>query len=102
MKLLDAHQKVKLNTLRRNPYFDDLSEEMLQEISGHMQLRGYERGEILFWEGDPCAGLHIIEEGSVKLYRISPQGRQYIIRVLQEGEPATRSRHSMGAQIQSM
>jgi len=63
-----------------------LSEEMLQEITGHMQLRGYERGEILFWEGDPCAGLHIIEEGSVKLYRISPQGRQYIIRVLQEGE----------------
>ena len=86
MKLLDAHQKVKLNTLRRNPYFDDLSEEMLQEISGHMQLRGYERGEILLWEGDPCAGLQFIKEGSVKLYRISPQGRQYIIRVLQEGE----------------
>ena len=50
MKLLDAHQKVKLSTLRRNPYFDDLSEEMLKEISGHMQLRVYERGEILFWE----------------------------------------------------
>jgi CRP/FNR family transcriptional regulator len=86
MKLLDAHQKVKLGTLRRNPYFDDLSEEMLKEISDHMQLRVYERGEILFWEGDPCAGLHIIQEGSVKLYRISSQGRQYIIRVLQEGE----------------
>jgi CRP/FNR family transcriptional regulator len=51
-----------------------------------MQLRGFERGEVLFWEGDPCAGLHIIEEGSVKLYRLSPQGRQYIVRVLQEGD----------------
>jgi CRP/FNR family transcriptional regulator len=59
---------------------------VLDEIAGHMQLRSYERGEMLFWEGDPCAGLHIIEEGSVKLYRISPQGRQYIVRVLQEGE----------------
>ena len=59
---------------------------MLQEIAEHMQLRGFERGEILFWEGDPCAGLHIIEEGSVKLYRLSTQGRQYIIRVLQEGD----------------
>jgi CRP/FNR family transcriptional regulator len=86
MKLLDANIEVKLNTLRRNPYFDDLPEDMLKEIAGHMQLRGFERGEILFWEGDPCAGLHIIEEGSVKLYRISPQGRQYIIRVLQEGD----------------
>ena len=86
MKPLDAPLKVKLNTLRRNPYFDNLPEEMLNEIAAHMQLRGFERGEILLWEGDPCAGLHIIEEGSVKLYRISPQGRQYIVRVLQEGD----------------
>lgn len=51
-----------------------------------MQLRMYERGEALFWEGDPCSGLHIIEKGFVKLYRLSPQGRQYIVRVLQEGD----------------
>ena len=86
MKLLDANLEVKLNTLRRNLYFDELPEEMLREIAGHTQLRNFERGEILFWEDDRCAGLHIIEEGSVKLYRISPQGRQYIIRVLQEGD----------------
>jgi CRP-like cAMP-binding protein len=86
MRLLDASLKLRLNTLRKNPYFDDLPEALLQEIAGNMQLRAFERGEVLFWEGDPCGGLHIIEEGSVKLYRISPQGRQYIIRVLQEGD----------------
>lgn len=86
MKLLDASLDLKLNTLRKNPYFDDLPDEILREIAAHTQLRTFERGEILFWEDDPCAGLHIIEEGSVKLYRISPQGRQYIIRVLQEGD----------------
>ena len=86
MKPLDADLKLKLKTLRTNPYFDNLPEDMLKEIAAHMQLRGFDRGEILFWEGDPCAGLHIIEEGSVKLYRISPQGRQYIVRVLQEGD----------------
>ena len=86
MKPLDADLRVKLNTLRRNPYFDNLPDQMLNKIAAHMQLRGFERGEMLFWEGDPCAGLHIIEDGSVKLYRISPQGRQYIVRVLQEGD----------------
>lgn len=86
MKPLDASLKLKLNTLRRNPYFDNLPEDILQEIAGHMQLRGFERGEMLFWEDDPCAGLHILQEGSVKLYRISPQGRHYIVRVLQEGD----------------
>jgi CRP-like cAMP-binding protein len=86
MKSLHTNLKVKLDRLRRNPYLDDLPEEMLKEIAGQMHLRAFERGEILFWEDDPCAGLHIIEEGSVKLCRISPQGRQYILRVLQEGE----------------
>lgn len=86
MKPLDANLKLKLHTLRGNPYFDDLPDGMLNEIASHMQLRGFERGEVLFWEGDPCAGLHIIQEGSVKLYRLSPQGRQYIVRVLQEGD----------------
>ena len=86
MKPLEANLKAKFNTLRRNPYFDDLPEAVLKEIAGHMQLRGFERGEMLFWEEDPGAGLHIIEEGSVKLFRLSPQGRQYIIRVLQEGD----------------
>jgi CRP/FNR family transcriptional regulator len=86
MKLLDVSLDRKLKTLRSNPYFDDLPAAILVEIAEHMQLRSSERGEILFWEGDPCAGLHIIEEGSVKLYRISPQGRQYIVRVLQEGD----------------
>lgn len=86
MKVLDASLDLRLRTLCKNPYFEDLPEEILKEIAAHTQLRIFERGEILFWEDDPCAGLHIIEEGSVKLYRISPQGRQYIIRVLQEGD----------------
>ena len=43
-------------------------------------------GRYYFGRTIPAAGLHIIEEGSVKLYRVSPQGRQYIIRLLQEGD----------------
>jgi len=76
----------KLNLLHKNEYFEGLDEGLLNQVAAHMQLREYERGEALFWEGDPCAGLHIIEQGFVKLYRLSPQGRQYIVRVLQEGD----------------
>lgn len=85
MNLVQVSKSEKLKTLRVNMYFDELPESVLKDIAGATQLREYERGDVLFWEGDPCAGLHIIESGSVKLYRVSPQGRQYIIAVLTEG-----------------
>ena len=81
---VDTSQKLKL--LHKNEYFEGLAEGLLNHVAAHMQLREYERGEALFWEGDPCSGLHIIEQGFVKLYRLSPQGRQYIVRVLQEDD----------------
>lgn len=86
MRILKVSLAQKLKLLRKNEYFEGLDEELFNQVADHMQLREYERGEALFWEGDPCAGLHIIEEGFVKLYRLSPQGRQYIVRVLQEGD----------------
>jgi len=86
LKTLKATSAKKLDLLRRNEYFEGLNEDLLKQVVEHMQLREFERGEALFWEGDPCAGLHIIEQGFVKLYRLSPQGRQYIVRVLQEGD----------------
>lgn len=86
MHILNVGSAQKLKLLHNNEYFEGLDEGLLKQVAEHMQLREYERGEALFWEGDPCAGLHIIEQGFVKLYRLSPQGRQYIVRVLQEGD----------------
>jgi CRP-like cAMP-binding protein len=51
-----------------------------------MQLREYQRGDVLLWEGDPCDELFIVEQGSAKIFRLSPQGRQYIVRILLEGD----------------
>ncbi len=76
----------KLKVLRGNLYFDDLPEALLKQIAAQMHLKEFQRGETLFWEGDPCSGLHILEQGSVRLYSVSPQGRQYTLRVLGEGE----------------
>ena len=86
MHTLPVENSKKIARLRRNEYFEGLDKALLARVADHMQLREYERGEVLFWEGEPCAGLHIIEQGFVKIYRLSSQGRQYIVRVLQEGE----------------
>ncbi len=81
---IDSSQK--LNTLRSNLFFQGLGEDSLIKLAASTTLRRFERGQALFWEGDPCSGLHIIQKGSVKLYRVSPLGRQHIIRIMQEGD----------------
>lgn len=86
MKTIEASLKQRMDALRGNQYFDDLSESMLKEIAEHTRLGEYQRGDVLFWEGDACEGLFIMQQGSAKIFRISPQGRQYIVRILQEGD----------------
>lgn len=86
MKLIATTHDQRIQTLRGNVYFSELPEPLLKEVAASMQLREYQRGDVLFWEDDPCDGLHIIESGSAKIYRLSPQGRQYIVRILQEGD----------------
>ena len=86
MKVQRTETKQRIEALRANEYFDDCTPSLLEEVAAHMQLREYERSEVLFWEGDPCDGLYIMREGSAKIYRVSSQGRQYIVRILQEGD----------------
>ncbi len=86
MKTVETKIEVRIKTLKGNEYFDNLPEELLREISQRMHLREYARADVLFWEGDACDGLYILRNGSAKIFRLSPQGRQYIVRILQEGD----------------
>jgi CRP/FNR family transcriptional regulator len=86
MQILTVSQVQKLDALQNSSYFTGLKENILEELAQGATLRFFDKAEIIFWDGDPCAGLHIIHQGSVKLYKISPQGREMIIKVFEEGE----------------
>lgn len=75
----------KIDTLRQNPYFADLSQPVLDLLAEGTRLQHYERGEIVCWQGEPCTGLYMIRNGSVKLFKLSPKGRELIIKVFEEG-----------------
>src|SRR5215510_13946012 len=36
---------------------------------------------MLFWEGEPCAGVFLIVQGSVKIFRTSPGGREVMLAI---------------------
>jgi CRP-like cAMP-binding protein len=85
MQYLPIEKSEIFEALRSSSYFFDLSEAVAEKLALGVSLRRYERGEVLFWESDPCAGLHIIRKGSVKIFKVSPQGRELIINIFEDG-----------------
>lgn len=72
--------------LRRVPYFAGLPDEVLAALAAAAVERRYDRGQIIFLEGEPCAGLHVLAEGEVKIFQLSPQGREQVLHSISPGE----------------
>ena len=75
-----------LGLMHSVPYFARLDTAAMEAAAARAISRNYERGAVIFLEGDPCAGLHIIEEGRVKLYKVSAEGREQVVKLLGPGE----------------
>jgi len=86
MQNLSFHSEQALQALHACSYFSTLGPEILKELTPGLRLLRYQSGEVIFWEGENCSGLHILEQGSAKIFKISPQGRrELIIRVIEKG-----------------
>ena len=68
-----------LEILRRVQIFNGLTETELQFLAERAVPRNYSKGELLFAEGDPCAGLFVIESGRVRIFKSSPNGREQVL-----------------------
>jgi CRP-like cAMP-binding protein len=61
--------------------FAALSEAEIQVLAQRAVERRFAPDEILFWEGEPCAGVFLIIQGSVKIFRTSPSGRELMLAI---------------------
>lgn len=68
------------------PYFAHLDTTATEAVASSAIRREYDKGTVIFLEGDPCAGLHVVEKGHVKLYKVSVEGREQVVRLLGPGE----------------
>jgi len=66
-------------TFRRTPLFSTLPETVRQELAALAVEKRYDAGETIFHEGDPCDGLYVIGEGTVKICKSSPSGREIML-----------------------
>lgn len=77
---------MKPNLFHSIPYFSSLGEDALASVASAAVSRAYAPDEIIFLEGEPCAGLFVVHVGHVKIYKASPEGREQILHVARPSE----------------
>jgi len=68
-------------------FFSGLSPELTGQLASIAALKKYQAGEIIFEEGDPGLGFHLLAEGRVKVYKSSADGKEHILHLFGPGEP---------------
>ena len=56
------------------------------ELTNAARELSFAKGQMIFFENDPCDGFYIILSGSVKIYKMSPGGREQILHTFKGGD----------------
>jgi CRP/FNR family transcriptional regulator len=67
--------------LAKVPLFSGLTEVELNFVMQRAVPRRFSAGEIVFGEGEPCAGLYVVESGHIRIFKTSAGGREQVLSV---------------------
>jgi CRP/FNR family transcriptional regulator, nitrogen oxide reductase regulator len=73
--------------LRVTPVFRRLAAEDRQTIARAAHVRRYERGTTIFEQGAPSEAFYTIASGRVKIFKMTPAGKDLILEVFGPGDP---------------
>ena len=71
-----------IDLLKTCPLFAGLSEEDLKKIRAIALLKRVKRKGIIFSEGEEAKGFYVTLSGKVKIYKVSPDGKEQILHVI--------------------
>lgn len=72
--------------LAAHPLFARLAAEARADVAARMAPRRYRRGALIFSEGEPATALHLVGEGTVRIVKRSPNGREQTLLFADRGE----------------
>lgn len=74
-----------VDLLRQVPYFAELEAAALKELAGRVRERKFKAGEVVLLEGEQCEGLYFVASGRVKVFKVSGEGKEQVLRILGPG-----------------
>jgi len=79
--LTSADREVAKESILLSTLPEDLADTLLQRSAAQT----FDRGAMIFLQGDPATSVYIVLEGWVKLFRISPNGAEAVVGVFTRG-----------------
>ncbi len=80
-----AHERHK-DIARTSLFMRSLPDQHVEPLLERAAFRHYERGETIFLQEEQAEGVHVVLDGWVKLYRVSPNGAEAVVGVFARGE----------------
>jgi CRP/FNR family transcriptional regulator len=75
-----------LSILRQASFFAFLDTENQTKLSQFAVVREFPKGTLIFSQGDPCPGIYIIAEGSVRIFKNNAFGKEHVLHLLKKHE----------------
>lgn len=72
--------------LRKIPLFSCLDDQQLAEVDRLIMERTYQRGRIIFVEGEPGEAVFFLKSGRIKISKQAEDGREQILHFIHPGE----------------
>jgi len=67
--------------------FQNLAPQYYDDLARIVRVKEIARNQFIFNEGDDGIGFYVIIAGRVKIYKMSPEGKEQILHILGPGEP---------------
>jgi CRP/FNR family transcriptional regulator len=74
------------DVLLKSHLFGGLPKDQIEDIEKISVNKSFNKGEIIFYDGDEGVGFYLVIEGSVNVYKLSADGKEQILHIAKEGE----------------
>ncbi|TFH29972.1 MAG: Crp/Fnr family transcriptional regulator, partial [Deltaproteobacteria bacterium] len=75
-----------IDILRKTPLFATLPDDDLRQVADLAVSRRFAKKEAVFREGDRADGFFIVSSGKVKVFKLSGEGKEQVLHVLEAGQ----------------
>jgi CRP/FNR family transcriptional regulator len=76
-----------VNHIARVPLFEGLPAEQIEDLAMIVTDQVFRKGETIFSEGEEANGFYVVITGRVKIFKLSPDGKEQILHFFGPGEP---------------